>query len=105
MRSAFIFLLGVAAAILFIVGLYLIVVPLVLGPVSSTLSCDVSKLVRGMGRDELKIVCGNPQRINYGRYVNNLEELWVFPNGTHVYLGNGLVTSWSQPYSTQGEVK
>src|ERR1700730_16213831 len=46
MRSAFIFILGVSAVILFIIGLNLIVVPLVLGPASSTLSCDVSKLVR-----------------------------------------------------------
>src|ERR1700730_9246952 len=80
MRSAFIFLLGVSAAILFIIGLNLIVVPFALGPASSTLSCDVSKLVRGMSRDQLKIVCGNPQRINR-RYVNDLEEQWVFPNG------------------------
>src|ERR1700730_8745087 len=64
MRSAFIFILGVSAAILSIIGLNLIVVPLVLGPASSTLSCDVSKLVRGMSSDQLKIVCGNPQRIN-----------------------------------------
>jgi hypothetical protein len=105
MRSAFIFLLAVSAVILFIVGLNLIVVPLVLGPASSTFSCDDSKLVRGMSRDELKIVCGNPQRINYGRYVNDPGEQWVFPNGTHVYLGTGLVTSWSQPYSKQGQVK
>jgi hypothetical protein len=104
MRSAFIFLLGVSAAILFIIGLNLIVVPLVLGPASSTLSCDVSKLVRGMSRDQLKIVCGNPQRINR-RFFNDLEEQWVFPNGTHVEVGHGLVTSWSQHYSTQGEVK
>jgi hypothetical protein len=83
MRSAFIFLLGVSAVILFIICLNLIVVPFVLGPASSTLSCDVSKLVRGMSRDQLKIVCGNPQRINR-RYVNDLEEQWVFPNGTHV---------------------
>jgi hypothetical protein len=61
MRSAFIFLLGVSAAILFIIGLNLIVVPLFLGPASSTLSCDVSKLVSGMSRDQLKIVCGNPR--------------------------------------------
>ena len=59
MRSAFIFLLAVSAVILFIVGLNLIVVPLVLGPASSTFSCDDSKLVRGMSRNELKIVCGN----------------------------------------------
>jgi hypothetical protein len=104
MRSAFIFILGVSAAILFIICLNLIVVPLVLGPASSTLSCDVSKLVRGMSRDQLKIVCGNPQRINR-RYFNDLEEQWVFPNGAHVEVGHGLVTSWSQHYSTQGEVK
>jgi len=101
MRSAFIFLLGVLAAILFIVSINLVVVPLVLGTASLTLSCDVSKLVRGMSRDELKITCGNPLRITYGRYINDLDEQWVFPNGTHVYLGHGLVTSWSQPYSTQ----
>jgi hypothetical protein len=77
MRSAFIFLFAVSAVILFIVGLNLIVVPLALGPASSRLSCDDSKLVRGMSRDELKIVCGNPQRINYGRYVNDPEEQWV----------------------------
>jgi hypothetical protein len=99
MRSAFIFLLGVSATILLIIGLNLIVVPL-LWPASSTLSCDVSKLVRGMSRDQLQIVCGNPQRINR-RYFNDLEEQWVFPNGTHVEVGHGLVTSWSQHYSTQ----
>ena len=74
------------------------------GPASSTLSCDASKLVRGMSRDQLKIVCGNPQRINR-RFFNDLEEQWVFPNDTHVEVGHGLVTSWSQHYSTQGEVK
>src|ERR1700737_1498715 len=100
MRSAFIFLLGVSATILFIIGLNLIVVPLILGPASSTLSCDVSKLVRGMSRDQLKIVCGNPQRINR-RFFNDLKEQWVFPNGTHVELGHGLDLSVLTPFSTK----
>jgi hypothetical protein len=94
MRSAFIFLLGVSAAIVFIIGVNLIAV-LVLWPASPTLSCDVSKLVRGMNRDQLKIVCGNPQRINR-RYFNDLEEQWVFPNGTRIEVSHGLVTSWSR---------
>jgi hypothetical protein len=40
MRSAFIFILGVSAAILFIIGLNLIVVPLVLGPASGNYMVD-----------------------------------------------------------------
>lgn len=72
-------------------------------PGTSGPNCDPSKIAVGMPREEVLLICGTPDHINYsGPYRDGIHEQWVYRRyspyrRTFLYIDGGKFSSaqWS----------